>query len=152
MKEFFDSFKTGIMILIIAYLILALVCNFSGSNSFYVEQIQKLENPLNALIQLAYAGLTYTLLTITFKVFVDNIIKGVDQNNKKKVLKNAVVAAIIVALVVTASYYMKEYRLLHKTIVKLMFAVLTIEAIGFVIRKIVENTVYNSKLKEKNGE
>jgi Kef-type K+ transport system membrane component KefB len=152
LKTFKESIKTGIVLLIIAYLLLAVICGISNEMDFYIEQINKLHDPINFAMQLTYAGLAYTALVFTFKVFVDNLLRAVAKNDKKRAVANALAVAVIIIIVCVVSYYMKEVKIVNKNIIKLMFVVLMLEAIVFIIKKMVDNTVYNNKLKEKNKE
>ena len=154
LEHVYNSFKTGVIIWILAYLLLYVVSGYAGDFAIYNENITKLLNVKNFVAQLLIAGFTYTTLEVVLLHFVDNMIKTMEQGKDKvkSITKNLIFATIIIAVLCVALYVLKERNVISKYILKLMMTIIAFKAVIFSIMQVRNTNVYNKKLKEKNRE
>ena len=154
LEHVYNSFKTGVIIWILAYLLLYVVSGYAGDFAIYNENITKLLNVKNFVAQLLIAGFTYTTLEVVLLHFVDNMIKTMEQGKDKaeSIAKNLIFATIIIAVLCVALYVLKERNVISKYILKLMMTIIAFKAVIFSIMQVRNTNVYNKKLKEKNRE
>lgn len=156
MKEKFlnvySCMKTGIVLWVVAHLLLFVICGYVGDYEVYNNQILKLLNPVNFLVQIAFSGLMYVVLRIVFEHFVDNLLKAVAEKKEETITQNVIYLIIILALLFTAMYFVKELDIVNKAIMKLMVIIIAVQAIVIILREILDTAKYNKKLHEKNSE
>lgn len=147
-----NSFKSGVMIWIVSYLLLYVVSRYAGSFSIYNENVMKLLDVKNFIAQLFIAGFTYTILEVVLLHFIDNMIKSAEKekNKVKEVVNSFVIAIIIIALLCVVLYILKEKNIISKYILKLMMTVIALKAVFFELNQVIKTNRYNKKLKEKN--
>lgn len=151
-ERFGNSFKTGVIVWIISYLVLALISNVLGNTLVYDAEIIKLTNPINFLMQVLISGLTYFVLEAVLLDFVDNMLKRLCKKETKNIIKLTVIYVLIIAIVCVVLYTVKEKQIISKYIMKLMMAIIVIQVIIFELMQLRNNAIFNKKLKEKNNE
>lgn len=155
MKEKFekitDSFKTGIILWIFAYMILYVIGYFGNELEIYNTEIMKLLNLGNFLAQVSIAGCTYVILEVTLLHFANNMIEAaeLEKNASQKLVKNFLIAFAILAVLLIGLYYVKENKIMSKYTLKIMMTLIALKAIVFVVTQAVKTSVYNKKLQEK---
>ena len=154
LERVYNSFKTGVMIWIFAYILLYIASIYVGDFSVYNENIMKLLDMKNFVAQLLIAGTTYITLEIVLLHFLDNMLKIQEQEkNKIQILvKNVLVATLVIAVLCVVLYVLKERNVISKYILKFMMTIIAFKAIVFCIAQVVNTNIYNKKLKEKNRE
>lgn len=156
MKEkldyFCNSFKNGIILWIISYLLLYAVGVYIGDVSAYNAEVMKLLDVNNFLAQLVIVGFTYVALELAFTYYFNNIVKiiGLKVDSKKELLKQIVIMVIIFVLVLPILRVVKNHDIVNKNIIKLMCALMIFKAMIFCTVQMIKTEIYNKKLQEKN--
>ena len=151
-ERFGNSFKTGVMIWILSYLLLACIGNVLGTSLVYDSEIIKLTNPINFLVQVLISGITYFILETVLLDFVDSMLRNIDKRETKNIFKSLIFYVLIIAIVCVVLYIVKEKNIISKYIMKLMMSIIVVQVIVFELMQLRKNTIYNKKLKEKNNE
>ena len=147
-----EGLKKGIIIWIAAHLLLYVLCAYQNDFTLYDAQIDKLHSIKNFVTQLVYVMFLYTSLSAVFEVYVDNMFKYSAKGEHKEAVKNAVIALIITLVICVTMVAIKQKDIVHKTIIKLMVLLMFFKAVVLVIKQVIDNSVYNKKLQEKNKE
>ena len=147
-----EGLKKGIIIWIAAHLLLYVLCAVQNDFTLYDAQIDKLHSIKSFTTQLVYSMFLYTSLSAVFAVYVDNMFKYSAKGDYKAVVKNAALAILITLIVCVTMFAVKQKDIVHKTIIKLMIMLMFLKAIALVVGQVVNNSVYNKKLQEKNKE
>ena len=156
MRENYDrisnSFKTGVIVWILAYLLLYFTSAYVGDFSVYNENVMKLLDVRNFIAQLLIAGTTYIIFEIVLLQFVDNMLKSLEtgKDKGKAIAKNLIGAIIVVTITCISLYVLKENGVITKYVLKLMMTVIGAKAVIFEITQVVKTNKFNKKLKEKN--
>ncbi len=156
MKEkldyFCNSFKNGIILWIISYLLLYAVGVHIGDVSAYNAEILKLLDVKNYILQILIAGISYAALDFSFTYYFNNIIKILELNvkSKKELLKDVVILIIVFSVVLSFLEIVKELDIINRNIIKLMFFLMIMKTIIFCTAQMVKTEIYNQKLQEKN--
>lgn len=156
MRENYDrisnSFKTGVIVWILAYLLLYFTSAYVGDFSVYNENVMKLLDVRNFIAQLLIAGTTYIIFEIVLLQFVDNMLKVLEtgKDKGKSIAKNLIGAIIVVTITCISLYVLKENGVITKYVLKLMMTVIGAKAVIFEITQVVKTNKFNKKLKEKN--
>lgn len=156
MRENYDrisnSFKTGVIVWILAYLLLYFTSAYVGDFSVYNENVMKLLDVRNFIAQLLIAGTTYIIFEIVLLQFVDNMLKILEtgKDKGKSIAKNLIGAIIVVTITCISLYVLKENGVITKYVLKLMMTVIGAKAVIFEITQVVKTNKFNKKLKEKN--
>ena len=149
-ERVYNSFKTGVILWIFAYLLLYGVCFLVKDFSVYNSEVMKLLDVKNFVAQLLIAGATYITLEIVLLHFVDNMIKATEEDMKgKAIAKSFVVSIFIIAILCVVLYIVKEKNIVSKYIIKLMMTIIGLNAVAFSIKQVINTNKYNKKLKEK---
>lgn len=153
-EKIYGSFKTGVMIWILSYIMLNVVSAYVGDFSVYNENILKLLEVKNFIAQLLIAGFTYITLEVFLLHFADETIKLIEKNEKgiKKLIKNIVISILVITTLCVALYVLKEKNVISKYVLKLMMTIITFKVVVFCIIQVINTSRYNKKLKEKNKE
>lgn len=153
-EKIYSSFKTGVMIWILSYIMLNVVSAYVGDFSVYNENILKLLEVKNFIAQLLIAGFTYITLEVFLLHFADETIKLIEKNEKgiKKLIKNIVISILVITTLCVALYVLKEKNVISKYVLKLMMTIITFKVVVFCIIQVINTSRYNKKLKEKNKE
>ncbi len=158
MKEKFEklcnSFKSGVMFWIIAYMLLYAIGEKIGDQSLYYAQVMKLTNIGNFLAQVFIAGTSYLILEVVLVHLANKTIETfeTEEKPKKKIVKYAFVALLLITILLVAQYEIKERDIMNKTVLKLMISLVAIKAAIFIVAQAVNTCRYNRKLHEKNKE
>ena len=168
MRENYDrisnSFKTGVIVWILAYLLLYFTSAYVGDFSVYNENVMKLLDVRNFIAQLLIAGTTYIIFEIVLLQFVDNMLKILEtgKDKGKSIAKNLIGEIIVVTtttiiigpnietITCISLYVLKENGVITKYVLKLMMTVIGAKAVIFEITQVVKTNKFNKKLKEKN--
>lgn len=147
-----NSFKTGVIVWILAYLLLYFTSAYVGDFSVYNENVMKLLDVRNFIAQLLIAGTTYIIFEIVLLQFVDNMLKVLEtgKDKGKSIAKNLIGAIIVVTITCISLYVLKENGVITKYVLKLMMTVIGAKAVIFEITQVVKTNKFNKKLKEKN--
>ena len=147
-----NSFKTGVIVWILAYLLLYFTSAYVGDFSVYNENVMKLLDVRNFIAQLLIAGTTYIIFEIVLLQFVDNMLKILEtgKDKGKSIAKNLIGAIIVVTITCISLYVLKENGVITKYVLKLMMTVIGAKAVIFEITQVVKTNKFNKKLKEKN--
>lgn len=152
LEYFFNSFKNGIILWIISYLLLYAVGLYIGDVSAYNAEVMKLLDANNFIMQLVIVGFTYVALDLAFTYYFNNIVKivGLKVDSKKELLKEIIAIVLIFVVVLPILEVVKEYNIVNKNIIKLMVTLMIMKAIVFGIVQTIRSEMYNKKLQEKN--
>ena len=147
-----NSFKTGVIVWILAYLLLYFTSAYVGDFSVYNENVMKLLDVRNFIAQLLIAGTTYIIFEIVLLQFVDNMLKVLEtgKDKGKSIAKNLIGAIIVVTITCISLYVLKENGVITKYVLKLMMTLIGAKAVIFEITQVVKTNKFNKKLKEKN--
>ena len=152
LEYFCNSFKNGIILWIISYLLLYAVGVYIGDVSVYKAEVMKLLDANNFCMQVVIVGFTYVALDLAFTYYFNNIVKiiGLKVDSKKELLKEIIAIVVIFVVVLPLLYIVKEHNIVNKNIIKLMIALMIMKSIVFGIVQTVRSEMYNKKLQEKN--
>lgn len=152
LEYFFNSFKNGIMLWIISYLLLYAVGRYIGDTSAYNAEVMKLLNVNNFIFQIVIVGFIYVSLDLAFTYYFNNIVKivGLKVESKKALLKEVLAIVIIFVLVFPILEVVKEHDIVNKNIIELMITLMIMKAIVIGIIQTIKTEIYNKKLQEKN--
>lgn len=152
LEYFCNSFKNGIILWIISYLLLYAVGVYIGDVSAYKAEVMKLLDANNFCMQVVIVGFTYVALDLAFTYYFNNIVKiiGLKVDSKKELLKEIIAIVVIFVVVLPLLYIVKEHNIVNKNIIKLMVALMIMKSIVFGIVQTVRSEMYNKKLQEKN--
>lgn len=148
----YASFKTGVMIWILSYIMLYAVSAYVGDFSVYNENVLKLLDVKNFIAQLLISGFTYITLEIFLLHFADETIKLIEKNEKsmKKLVRNILLSILVISLLCVVLYVLKEKNVISKYILKFMMTIIAFKVVVFCIIQVINTNRYNRKLKEKN--
>ena len=152
LEYFCNSFKNGIILWIISYLLLYAVGVYIGDVSAYKAEVMKLLDANNFCMQVVIVGFTYVALDLAFTYYFNTIVKiiGLKVDSKKELLKEIIAIVVIFVVVLPLLYIVKEHNIVNKNIIKLMIALMIMKSIVFGIVQTVRSEMYNKKLQEKN--
>lgn len=152
LEYFLNSFKNGIVLWIISYLLLYAVGLYIGDVSAYNVEVMKLLDVNNFILQLVIVGFTYVALDLAFTYYFNNIVKivGLKVDSKKELLKEIIAIVVIFVVVLPILEVVKEHDIVNKNIIKIMVSVMIMKAIVFGIVQTIRSEMYNKKLQEKN--
>lgn len=152
LEYFLNSFKNGIVLWIISYLLLYAVGLYIGDVSAYNVEVMKLLDVNNFIMQLVIVGFTYVALDLAFTYYFNNIVKivGLKVDSKKELLKEIIAIVVIFVVVLPILEVVKEHDIVNKNIIKIMVSVMIMKAIVFGIVQTIRSEMYNKKLQEKN--
>lgn len=152
LEYFLNSFKNGIVLWIISYLLLYAVGIYIGDVSAYNVEVMKLLDVNNFIMQLVIVGFTYVALDLAFTYYFNNIVKivGLKVDSKKELLKEIIAIVVIFVVVLPILEVVKEHDIVNKNIIKIMVSVMIMKAIVFGIVQTIRSEMYNKKLQEKN--
>ena len=152
LEYFLNSFKNGIVLWIISYLLLYAVGLYIGDVSAYNVEVMKLLDVNNFIMQLVIVGFTYVALDLAFTYYFNNIVKivGLKVDSKKELLKEIIAIVVIFVVVLAILEVVKEHDIVNKNIIKIMVPVKIMKAIVFGIVQTFSSEMYNNKLQEKN--
>ena len=152
--RFVNGFKNGVLLWIVAYFLLYAVGLYVGDNSTYNAEIMKLLDVKNFITQVIVAGITYIALDLVFTKYFNDILEifSLNQNSKKRVVKDIVAIIVILVVLLPTLKYIKEVGVVNKAIMKLIVGLMILKAMIFSISQMVNTYIYNKKLQEKNKE
>lgn len=152
--RFVNGFKNGVLLWIVAYFLLYAVGLYAGDNSTYNAEIMKLLDVKNFITQVIVAGITYIALDLVFTKYFNDILEifSLNQNSKKRVVKDIVAIIVILVVLLPTLKYIKEVGVVNKAIMKLIVGLMILKAMIFSISQMVNTYIYNKKLQEKNKE
>ena len=143
-----NSFKTGVMIWIAAYILLYFFANYVNDISLYTMEILKLENVNIFIAQILISGFTYIVLEIGLIHFIDNTIKAIEEKNGKSLVENSIISIIVLTLLLHILYMIKQMNIINRNVLKLMMIIIVIKCIIFISLQPIYKYRYNKKLKE----
>lgn len=154
LEYFCNSFKDGIILWIISYLLLYAVGVHIGDVSAYNAEVMKLLDAKNFMLQLVIVGFTYVTIYLAFTYYFNNIVKiiGLKVDSKKELLKQIAIIVLIFVVVLPLLRVVKDHDIVNKNIIKIMVALMLFKAMIFGIVQTVRSDIYNKKLQEKNKE
>lgn len=150
LERFGNSFKSGVMIWILSYLVLAGIGTVLGTSLVYNAEIIKLTDPINFISQILIAGITYFVLETVLLDFVDKMLKVADKKEGNDLVKTLIFYIVVIAILCVALYIVKECEIISKYVMKIMMLIIVIQCTIFEFKQLINNARFNKKLKEKN--
>lgn len=149
-NKMWNSIKTGIITWIFAYFFYYIVAILANDIASYNEQIMKMANGMNFFIQAAVSGIAYMVIEIIILDFMRRIIKSVETDKVKEVVKNMILTILIMVLEFGILLFVNIEDIISEEIFSIMIGILIIKGIAFSIKQSVDEYKINKKLIELN--
>lgn len=151
-NKFWNSFRNGVIIWIFSYFVYYLVAVCVNDIEAYNNQIMKMTDGLNFFIQVIVSGLAYVVIEMFILDFMRRIVKAVDTDRPKDVVKNMLLALVIIVIEFSILNYIKVEDIISEEIFLIMMFVLIMEGIVYTIKQSIDSYKINKKISQLNEE
>ena len=153
-ERLLNGFKNGVLFWLVAYFLLYAVGVYVGDISTYNAEIMKLLDVKNFITQVFVAGFAYIALDLVFTKYFNDILEvfSLNQNSKKRIIKDVIAVIVILSVLLPTLKYIKEVGIVNKAIMKIVVGLMILKAMIFSMGQIINTHIYNKKLQEKNKE
>lgn len=151
-KKIWNSFKSGVVTWIFAYLAMYLVALKIGAMDEYNAQVEKLTNGINLFLQVLISGVAYVILEVYVIGFMNKIIESIDKDSVAKTARNLIISIITWVILGIVLRFANVEKIIGDAILTFMLLITILKGIIFMICQQINTYRYNKKLKEKMNE